>query len=85
MKTIVGASLIFLLAAAQSVAQDLDGTLKSIKASSTFRLGYLETAPPFSFPGPDKRPVGYQSISVLRLQALFRNSSGLISSSNGCL
>jgi ABC-type amino acid transport substrate-binding protein len=40
-------------------AQTLDGTLKKIKESSTFTLGYLETAPPFSFPGPDKRPVGY--------------------------
>jgi glutamate/aspartate transport system substrate-binding protein len=39
--------------------QTLDGTLKKIKDSSTFTLGYLETAPPFSFPGPDKRPVGY--------------------------
>jgi len=39
--------------------QELDGTLKKIKASSTFTLGYLESAPPFSFPGPDRRPVGY--------------------------
>jgi ABC-type amino acid transport substrate-binding protein len=42
-----------------AVAQQLDGTLKKIKDSGTFTLGYLETAPPFSFPGPDKRPVGY--------------------------
>src|SRR5262245_15359034 len=40
-------------------AQELDGTLKKIKASSTLTLGYLESAPPFSFPGPDRRPVGY--------------------------
>jgi glutamate/aspartate transport system substrate-binding protein len=40
-------------------AQVLDGTLKKIKDSATFTLGYLESAPPFSFPGPDKRPVGY--------------------------
>src|SRR5207237_6089465 len=39
--------------------QDLDGTLKKIKTSGTFVLGYLQSAPPFSFPGPDKRPVGY--------------------------
>src|SRR4030095_1553484 len=32
---------------------------KKIKASSSLTLGYLESAPPFSFPGPDKRPVGY--------------------------
>jgi ABC-type amino acid transport substrate-binding protein len=40
-------------------AQDLDGTLKKIKSTGTFTLGYLESAPPFSFPGPDRRPVGY--------------------------
>lgn len=40
-------------------AQELDGTLKNIKTSGTFTLGYRESAPPFSFPGPDRRPVGY--------------------------
>ena len=45
--------------AAQAPGQELDGTLKKIKASSTLTLGYLESAPPFSFPGPDRRPVGY--------------------------
>lgn len=39
--------------------QGLDGTLKKIKASNTLTLGYRESAPPFSFPGPDRRPVGY--------------------------
>jgi len=48
----------FFLAGAVN-AQVLDGTLKKIKDSSTFTLGYIESAPPFSFPGPDKRPVGY--------------------------
>jgi len=42
-----------------AAAQELDGTLKKIKTSGTFTLGYLESAPPFSFPGPDRRPVGY--------------------------
>ena len=41
------------------IAQELDGTLKKIKTSGVFTLGYLTSAPPFSFPGPDKRPVGY--------------------------
>ena len=48
----------FFLAGAVN-AQVLDGTLKKIKDSGTFTLGYIESAPPFSFPGPDKRPVGY--------------------------
>jgi ABC-type amino acid transport substrate-binding protein len=37
----------------------LDGTLKTIKATSTLNLGYLESAPPFSFADADKRPAGY--------------------------
>src|SRR4030095_576423 len=40
-------------------AQQLDGTLKNIKSTSTLNLGYLESAPPFSFLDPDKKPVGY--------------------------
>src|SRR5882724_4142665 len=45
--------------AGQAFSQEWDGTLKKIKESSTLTLGYLTSAPPFSFPGPDKRPVGY--------------------------
>ena len=41
------------------LGQQLDGTLKKIKTSGTFNIGYIESAPPFSFPGPDRRPVGY--------------------------
>jgi ABC-type amino acid transport substrate-binding protein len=55
----VGLFLATLLTACPVVGQQLDGTLKKIKESSTFTLGYLTSAPPFSFPGPDKRPVGY--------------------------
>ena len=51
--------LIILLGVGPAFGQDLDGTLKKIKSSNTFTLGYLESAPPFSFPGPDRRPVGY--------------------------
>jgi ABC-type amino acid transport substrate-binding protein len=51
--------MVLLLLAGDAPGQQLDGTLKKIKDSGTFTLGYLTTAPPFSFPGPDKRPVGY--------------------------
>ena len=51
--------LITLIVAGPVWSQDLQGTLKKIKAESTLTLGYLESAPPFSFPGPDRRPVGY--------------------------
>jgi ABC-type amino acid transport substrate-binding protein len=48
-----------LFIASPVMGQELDGTLKKIKTSSTFTLGHREAAPPFSFPGPDRRPVGY--------------------------
>ena len=48
-----------LLAAIPVMGQELDGTLKKIRSSGTFTLGYLTSAPPFSFSGPDKRPVGF--------------------------
>ena len=57
-----GSALLILmtLCAVQSVeAQELDGTLKRIKASSTINLGYVQFAPPFSLLGPDKVPAGY--------------------------
>jgi glutamate/aspartate transport system substrate-binding protein len=53
------ALLLALVLAAPAPAQELDGTLKKIKTSGMLSLGYLESAPPFSFPGPDRRPVGY--------------------------
>ena len=58
---IIGATLIVsaMMMVGAAAGQELDGTLKKIKESSTLTLGYLESAPPFSFPGPDRRPVGY--------------------------
>jgi ABC-type amino acid transport substrate-binding protein len=58
-KAAIGTLLTALIVAGPVWSQELDGTLKKIKASSTLTLGYLESAPPFSFPGPDRRPVGY--------------------------
>jgi len=51
--------LLVIFVARPALAQDLSGTLKKIKDSGTFTLGHLTSAPPFSFPGPDKKPVGY--------------------------
>ncbi|HEY1374093.1 MAG TPA: amino acid ABC transporter substrate-binding protein [Candidatus Binatia bacterium] len=50
---------LFVAFVAPASAQELSGTLKKIKDSGTFTLGHLNSAPPFSFPGPDKKPVGY--------------------------
>jgi len=59
MKIQISALLTSLLLVSPTLGQELVGTLKKIKESKTFTLGHLESAPPFSFPGPDKRPVGY--------------------------
>jgi ABC-type amino acid transport substrate-binding protein len=58
-KLLLAAFSAALIAGCTVTAQDVDGTLKKIKDSSTMNLGYRESAPPFSFPGPDRRPVGY--------------------------
>ncbi|HWH78407.1 MAG TPA: transporter substrate-binding domain-containing protein, partial [Candidatus Binatus sp.] len=58
-RVLLGALLAALFMTQAALCQELDGTLKKIKASGTLTLGYLMSAPPFSFPGPDKQPVGY--------------------------
>jgi ABC-type amino acid transport substrate-binding protein len=58
-RTVFSALFAVLALAAQAAAQDLGVTLEKIKSSGAFTLGYREGAPPFSFPGPDGRPVGY--------------------------
>jgi len=59
LKLTIAGFLIGLLSTTAVRAQDLDGTLKKIKASGTFTIGYRDAAPPFSFSGADKKPVGY--------------------------
>jgi glutamate/aspartate transport system substrate-binding protein len=58
-KITFAAFMVALMMIGSAAAQELDGTLNKIKGSNTLTLGYLESAPPFSFPGPDRRPVGY--------------------------
>ncbi len=48
-----------------AAGQELEGTLKKIKASATLTIGYRESSPPFSFLGADKRPIGF-SIDLCR-------------------
>jgi len=59
MKILMSTLFVSWALASPILGQELTGTLKKIKESKTFTLGHLESAPPFSFPGPDKRPVGY--------------------------
>jgi len=62
-----------------AAAQELDGTLKKIKTTGTLAIGYLDSAPPFSFPGPDKRPVGYSIELCLRIASGVEKQLGLAS------
>jgi ABC-type amino acid transport substrate-binding protein len=57
--------------------QDLDGTLKKIKTSGTFTIGYREAAPPCSFPGPDKRPVGYSIDICMHVASAIQKQLGM--------
>jgi ABC-type amino acid transport substrate-binding protein len=68
--------MVLLLLAGDAPGQQLDGTLKKIKDSGTFTLGYLTTAPPFSFPGPDKRPVGYSIDLCTHIASRIQNQLG---------
>ena len=58
-KVVLGAFLAALLFAGPAQGEELTGTLKKIKTSGTFTIGYRESSPPFSFMGTDKRPIGY--------------------------
>lgn len=60
-----------------SIGQELQGTLKKIKDSSTFTLGYLTSAPPFSFPGPDQKPVGYSIDLCMQIASRIQQQLGV--------
>ena len=74
---VVATSLAMLMHAGPVFAQDMDGTLKKIKASGTLTIGYRESSPPFSFMGPDKRPAGYSIDLCLHVATAVQKSLGL--------
>ena len=51
MKIVFSVLLAALVLGGPALGQDLDGTLKKIKTSGTFTIGYREAAPPFSSRG----------------------------------
>jgi hypothetical protein len=63
MKVVFSALLAALALSGPARGQELDGTLKKIKTSSTLTIGYRESAPPFSFMGPDQR-VGFLWLAI---------------------
>src|SRR4249920_93318 len=69
--------MLTLMLAGAAAGQELDGTLKKIKSSGVFTLGYREAAPPFSFPGPDKRPVGYSIDLCMQVASAIQKQLGL--------
>lgn len=77
MKIVFGTSLAVLALTGQLAAQDLGVTLQKIKTSGTFTLGYRESAPPFSFPGPDRRPVGYSIELCMHIASVIQKQLGL--------
>ena len=76
-KIVLGALLTALVLADPVLGQDLEGTLKKIKTSGTFTIGYREAAPPFSFPGPDKRPVGYSIDICMHVAGAIQKQLGM--------
>ncbi|HXV84228.1 MAG TPA: amino acid ABC transporter substrate-binding protein [Candidatus Binatia bacterium] len=76
-KVVVLALLMALALTGPALGQDLDGTLKKIKSSGTFTIGYREAAPPFSFPGPDKRPVGYSIDICMHVAGAIQKQLGM--------
>ena len=76
-RVLLGVLVAALAQAAAVDAQELQGTLKKIKTSGTLTIGYREASPPFSFLGPDKRPVGYSIDLCLQVAAAVQKSLGM--------
>ena len=77
MKIMFSVLLAALVLGGPALSQDLDGTLKKIKTSGTFTIGYREAAPPFSFPGPEKRPVGYSIDLCMHIASTIQKQLGM--------
>jgi ABC-type amino acid transport substrate-binding protein len=60
-----------------ALGQELGETLKKIKTTKTFTIGYRESAPPFSFKGADKRPMGYSIDLCMNVASAIEKQLGL--------
>jgi glutamate/aspartate transport system substrate-binding protein len=56
---------------------EVEGTLKKIKQDGAIRLGFRETAPPFSFLDPDSKPAGYSIALCLQIADALKTDLGL--------
>ncbi len=77
MKVVLGASLVALVVADPAQGQDLTGALMKIKTSGILTIGYRESSPPFSFMGPDKRPVGYSIDLCMHVASAIQKQLGI--------
>lgn len=59
MRAIFAAAALFVAAVTPAHAQNLEATLRTIQQTRTIRLGYLQTAVPFSFADDKKQPAGF--------------------------
>ncbi|HTN69663.1 MAG TPA: amino acid ABC transporter substrate-binding protein [Methylomirabilota bacterium] len=76
-KLVLGVLLAAVILVGPALSQELDGTLKKIKTSGALNIGYRESAPPFSFMGPDKRPVGYSIDLCMNVASAVQQQLGL--------
>lgn len=76
-KVVIGASLAALMLVGPAQGQELSGTLKKIKTSGTFTIGYRESSPPFSFMGTDKRPIGYSIDLCMNVASAIQKQLGM--------
>jgi len=76
-KVVIGASLAALMLVGPAQGQELSGTLKKIKTSGTFTIGYRESSPPFSFIGTDKRPKGYSIDLCMNVASAIQKQLGM--------
>ena len=59
MKQMLGIVTLLVAVMAPAHSQSPEGTLKTIQQTKTIRLGYLQTAVPFSFADDKKQPAGF--------------------------
>ena len=77
MKHILAALALLAAAAAPAFAQSPEGTLKTIQQTKAIRMGYLETAVPFSFADDKKQPAGFSVDLCKRVAAGIQQQLGL--------
>jgi ABC-type amino acid transport substrate-binding protein len=69
---------VLLLTAAPAFAQDLSGTLRTVKETGTLVLGYRQNSAPFSFVEPGRTtPIGYSIDLCLRIADAVQAAVGL--------